>query len=389
MSVYVFLKNSVKRLLSKFCRALAPCILPFKVMKVSMDPETAYDILNKIHPEPPFRVEADNHLLKDVDLQIIVPVYNVEAFVGRCMDSILCSCENQNKFSYRIDVINDGSTDGSAQVLEHYAENPHIHIITKANGGLSSARNEALKTLHGKYIMFVDSDDQITENAVYKLMKEAVLHDADIVEGSLETVDEVGRLIGIDRHVAGRSCDTGEVIFGYACCKVIRAERFEKVKFPEGYWYEDSIIGGIIQANTIDLFTIPDVVYRYTLNYKGITQSSRGKLRAIETYYIIHNVWNYMIEHGVTIDERMKKRMLQNIATNFDRTQGLKVEENELLIAGFTIMRLDYLRAMKYAHLDSLTMSASFRERVLEKAIFHSDFGQYCFISKYWKWLSP
>lgn len=103
-------------------------------------------------------------------LSIIIPVYNVEKYVEKCIRS----CENQDisKEDYEVIVVNDGSPDGSLAIVERVAkEYPNIKVISQENGGLSVARNTGMQNARGDYYMFVDSDDWIAENCLGKLVK--------------------------------------------------------------------------------------------------------------------------------------------------------------------------------------------------------------------------
>ena len=103
-------------------------------------------------------------------ISIIIPVYNVEKYVEKC----ILSCENQDipKEDYEVIVVNDGSPDGSLVIVERVAqEYPNIKVISQENGGLSAARNAGMQNATGEYYMFVDSDDWIAENCLGKLTK--------------------------------------------------------------------------------------------------------------------------------------------------------------------------------------------------------------------------
>ena len=100
---------------------------------------------------------------KNIILSIILPVYNVEKYIERCVESIL----TQNREDIEIIIVDDGATDGSPQICDKYAEKiSNIKVIHKQNGGLSSARNAGMDVANGKYIYFLDSDDWITEDAI-------------------------------------------------------------------------------------------------------------------------------------------------------------------------------------------------------------------------------
>ena len=107
--------------------------------------------------------KGDDSMINNPKVSVIVPVYNVEKYLKRCLDSLI----NQTLKDIEIIVVNDGSTDNSLDILNKYAENDsRIKVIDKENSGVSDCRNIAMKQMKGKYIMFVDSDDWIDNNAL-------------------------------------------------------------------------------------------------------------------------------------------------------------------------------------------------------------------------------
>lgn len=113
-------------------------------------------------------------------LSIIIPVYNVEKYVAKCLESVLDQGLDPN--DHEIIVVNDGSPDGSLKIVERYAEkHPHIKIITKENGGLSSARNCGMEHAIGKYIYFIDSDDFLIPNSLNRIVDTCEHHDLNVL----------------------------------------------------------------------------------------------------------------------------------------------------------------------------------------------------------------
>lgn len=111
-------------------------------------------------------------------ISIIVPVYNVEAYLPQCLDSLI----NQTYKNLEIICVNDGSPDGSAEILQQYAEKDNrIQAITQENQGASIARNQGLAVAHGDYVMFVDGDDWIDLDTCKAAVDAAVRHHADVV----------------------------------------------------------------------------------------------------------------------------------------------------------------------------------------------------------------
>ena len=112
-------------------------------------------------------------------ISIIVPIYNVEKYLSKCVDSIL----NQQYYDLEVILVDDGSTDHSGEIAESYKEkDERVIVIHKNNGGLSSARNAGLDVVHGDYVGFVDSDDWIEPNMYADMMNAMCKYKCDVVE---------------------------------------------------------------------------------------------------------------------------------------------------------------------------------------------------------------
>ena len=122
-----------------------------------------------------------------VKISIIVPVYNVERYLGKCINSIL----NQTFADFELILVDDGSTDRSGYICDDYKKKDNrIKVIHKENGGLSSARNAGLDIAKEKYIGFVDSDDFINKNMYEFLYKDIKVNNSDIAICDYEEVYE-------------------------------------------------------------------------------------------------------------------------------------------------------------------------------------------------------
>lgn len=125
-------------------------------------------------------------------LSVIVPVYNVEKYLSRCIDSIL----NQTYKKIEIILIDDGSTDNSSEICDIYAQRyDNVVVVHKANGGVSSARNMGLDTAKGDYITFIDADDYISENLYQDIIEKINELNADIAVCSVYRNDVDGILL--------------------------------------------------------------------------------------------------------------------------------------------------------------------------------------------------
>lgn len=122
-----------------------------------------------------------------IKLSIIVPVYNVERYVAKCLDSILVG----NQFIGQVICVNDGSTDGSPAILAQYAKKyPNVEVITQENAGLSAARNSGIAVVQGEYVMFVDSDDYLEPNVLSSLVRKMDEEQLDVLRFNYQNVNE-------------------------------------------------------------------------------------------------------------------------------------------------------------------------------------------------------
>ena len=118
-------------------------------------------------------------------LSFIIPVYNVEKYLAKCLDSVLVD----NAFIGQVVCVNDGSTDGSEKILDEYAKKyPNIEIITQPNAGLSAARNAGIKAAKGEYVCFLDSDDYWQPNVLNGLLEQIDRDKLDVLRFNYQNV---------------------------------------------------------------------------------------------------------------------------------------------------------------------------------------------------------
>ena len=123
------------------------------------------------------------------EISIVVPVFNVEKFLKKCIESII----SQSFSNFEVLLVNDGSTDGSLDICLQYTKiDDRVKVINKKNGGLSDARNAGIKYATGKYICFIDSDDFIEKEYLQKLYKNIVKYNSDVSMCEYFITDENG-----------------------------------------------------------------------------------------------------------------------------------------------------------------------------------------------------
>ena len=172
-------------------------------------------------------------------LSIVIPVYNVEKYIVRCIKSLLC----QNYDDYELIIVDDGSQDRSIEVLNKSIKDERVRIIAQKNGGLSSARNTGMKNAHGEYIWFFDSDDWAEENCLGEIAKNLNGCDLLYFNKHFADVDNVSKVIE-----KSNITNSGEILsmLDYYCQAPFYIYKHDfllknKLRFMEGILHEDNL----------------------------------------------------------------------------------------------------------------------------------------------------
>ena len=180
-------------------------------------------------------------------ISVIIPVYNVEKYINKCVDSII----NQTYKNLEIILVDDGSTDNSGKICEEYKIIDHrIKVVHKENGGLSDARNKGIEIATGRYIGFVDSDDYIEKDMYSNLLNELKVNNADISVCKYKKVTEdynkcdyvqsyENKIRILDNITAIELLISDSYMDNYAWNKLYKKELFENVRYPYGKKMED------------------------------------------------------------------------------------------------------------------------------------------------------
>ncbi len=194
-------------------------------------------------------------------LSIIIPAYNCEKYLEKCINSVL---SQKLKYTYEIIIVNDGSTDNTNNVLAQYRNENNIHIIEQENKGFPGARNTGIDFATGRYLMFLDSDDEMIMNGIEALLNRAFECDADIIEGGFRYIYPNGNYIDkpCSNEVKEISMPLG-ILEGYFWGKVYKREIFDGIRLPEGYWFEDLLNAHVLFWKSKKCILIPELVYGY------------------------------------------------------------------------------------------------------------------------------
>lgn len=309
---------------------------------------------------------------------IIVPIYNVEKYLSQCIESV----SKQTFSDYELILVDDGSPDGSGAICDKTAaNNSHVRVIHKENGGLSSARNAGLDIASGQYIIFLDSDDFWTDaNALETISQRLNETDADILvfparryyEDSNSYTDilsgevERDRITDTDVHHAIHYMLENNIYRAAAWNKVIRRDLIveHSMRFKNGYLSEDMDWCGdlLIYAKRFDYYEVPLYAYRQqrtgsiTKNkseklvadklymcQKGLAQAQAledsEKQKLLASYYAYEYAVTLGVSSGIHKRELLRQMKELRVLLNYDISQKVKKVNKLKRFLGYGLTR--------------------------------------------------
>ncbi len=360
----------MKKLIYKIARFLIKLILPIvRTPAVRIDVKEAEREISKVYqPKEMFELEdiQNSEIDEKIDLSIIVPVYNAEKFLKKCMDSIV---NQKTKYHFEVIVVNDGSKDGSLKILNNYS---NIKLIDKENQGVAVARNIGMDNAKGKYIAFIDSDDEINELYVEKLLDRAYEKKADIVKCNfVEYSVENQAIIKYERHkevsISGKIEENITEFKGFVWGGIIKRELWNDVRFLPQYWYEDMIVRFILFRRCSQFEYINEDLYVYRNHSNNISKSisKTEDIRCLDHLFLVKELLKISDELKLEKDIALYKVLLQELGTIlWLRTRDLSKQNKKYAF----VVACDIIEKYK------VEFMLKFHEKYLEKAFEKQDF---------------
>lgn len=242
-------------------------------------------------------------------LSVVMPVYNSAKHLAECLDSVC----NQTYRYLEIICVDDGSTDGSARILDDYAgRDPRIVVFHRENEGPSSARNLALDHAHGTFVIGLDSDDVLLPNC-YERALSYMTDEVDMVCFGVHVFGEDSRQVSRVANSKSLKIEkeeliplTGEkdgIVTGYAWNKIFRRKIIEQynIRYPEGViWCEDVVFSQKYASVARNVYMLPEKLYRYRIHGASITGMARADNRAnIMIFTPISMVYDWYHKRGI------------------------------------------------------------------------------------------
>ena len=240
--------------------------------------------------------------MDEVLISVVVPVYNVEHYLKKCVDSIC----HQTYRNLEIILVDDGSTDRSGSLCDEFAtSDSRIRVIHKSNGGLSDARNAGMELASGEWWMFVDSDDYIAPDTAETLLLAAVENHCEIAVCNMMRIYEDGKQEPFYCPVTEPTIWAGEQRFETlrqpsVCNKLFRADLFKELRFPKRKFYEDTFVYHVLahRANRIALTGLSG--YYYLSRRESILGQSQFTDRYFDYVEAIHERAMFLFNHGIS-----------------------------------------------------------------------------------------
>lgn len=224
-------------------------------------------------------------------LSVVVPIYNVEKYLVKCIQSIV----NQDYLNLEIILVDDGSPDSSPQICDEWAKiDSRIKVIHKTNGGLSDARNIGIEVASGEYITFVDGDDFIKKDMYSKMMNSINKTGAEIavcgryiydgkVEKKYHCLDSEKLY---DSKTALKEMLCGGTVEEAVWDKIYKRELLYNIRFPVGEVNEDIIVMPKILVNSSKIIHVGEALYYYRKNNYGISKSGYNQKKSVVIKHI-------------------------------------------------------------------------------------------------------
>ena len=252
-------------------------------------------------------------------LSIIIPVYNVEAYLKQCLDSVLVD----NAFQDQVICVNDGSTDGSLAILNQYATKyPNVEVYTQKNQGQSVARNTGLDKAKGDYVLFLDSDDYYSKGAIEHLTKLAVKNpEVDFFYMDCAITSEGERFytlrnnepikMSLIDYYDYESAQYGSTPQGCVCGGFYKREFIERnhLRMLPGCRYEDElfIFEVFLQSGICMTLHVDQPYYNYRIGREGATTAKYTLLHFFNRRSIVHACYDAMVKSKLLTIARKRK----------------------------------------------------------------------------------
>ncbi len=288
---------------------------------------------------------------------IVIPVYNVEKYIAKCLDSI----KEQTYDNYEVIIVNDGTKDNSVKIISNYLSDTRFNLYNKENGGLSDARNYGVKYVTGDYIIFVDSDDYIEKDLLNNLNNILKKKEYDIIKYKINIVDDNSNLIRKElSNLNSGEINLKEILtFEYsepAWAYAYNKNFFVKNKFmySKGRIHEDYGLTPYILIKASSIYYMDYYGYNYVQRENSIVNGGAKNLKRCEDMlYHFDNLYK-VISNDKSISNDSKEIMYSYLANGVILKGGILDKTNLKW----------YIKQLKKRNITSYLISDTFKRKI-------------------------
>ena len=276
-------------------------------------------------------------------VSFVVPIFNVEKYLHKCIDSII----NQTYKNIEIILVDDGSPDNSGKICDEYAKNDsRIKVLHKQNEGVSAARNDGIIIASGEYITFIDSDDFISVDYCEKLLNTMIENNAQIIISKMYSFRENEEIKVEEKEFIAETFTSEQTIlnlfvkryYNSMGGKMILKDLFKNIRFPVGRIYEDSATMYKLFIEAKMVVELNQEYYFYLRQREGSTMTSTYNEKGqLNDYLLITERFEYLKEKLPQINEEITSSYIRDI---MKVTQSEYITKNENLINSELLVKL-------------------------------------------------
>lgn len=294
------------------------------------------------------------------EISVIIPVYKVEKYLKRCVDSVL----NQTFKDLEIILVDDGSPDSCPALCDEYVKNnKNCSVLHIENGGLSNARNTGLAKAKGKYVAFVDSDDWVSSDAYEYLYNLITKYNADVASCDYVTLSQDTYNFSQSKINETVLEGTNAILEFYlaqdklhrnndytVCTKLYKKTLFENIQFPKGQLYEDIITNLLLLQNAERYVKSDKIIYAYYQGNVSITRSLLQK-KHLDLILTSKRISTLIGNKSLELEKLCKRKVAMSyfsILTKYIRFgTDMSDEEIKTLVQEYKAIKNDFLKTEK------------------------------------------
>ena len=258
------------------------------------------------------------------DVDVIIPVYNAEKYLDACLDSALAP---QGAYRVHIIAVDDGSADRSGSMLDARADE-RLTVLHQENAGAAAARNRGLLESRAPWLFFLDADDLLAPGCLEALLDAARESGAEILEAGYSIIDSDGGFVRAVSHPAG-PLGIGD-LNGFPPGKLCARRLFDRIRFPEGYRFEDSVLSQLLMPwagrEGLRVFGLDREAFRYRVHPQSTGHLNRGSLHSIDAVWVTRSLHRDRLALGLENDRNYYDYLLSSLMLSLRRCERLGEE---------------------------------------------------------------